>query len=342
MLSEVLQIFEQSTLARFILGALFLVFLGRVFLGLTRKSGKTIFAILSVALIILFLRSPLAQIIFTLLLVPLGYWLRKKRVRANEVYEVAIVRMEGGGIKRGLAAAEAGILLGKPFNITLTVAILGMLHKRILKQVADSPLSVEVEHSLQTRRKAATSEVRADLRRRPAQNLKVAIHPFEELFLELLEQEGPKSIFEVDFGIVLRPFLQSVVTRLGGFGVEESRDYYAQIIKRAPLEARSEGELIKDRERVFDHNFGLILLGSDFDKYLDDGAYSYHPAWLRSTDGERIELSGGLTFAQWASEIMVGMKTAMPEKLYEFETIFEGDSISTSLMEGILKATYFG
>lgn len=123
MLSEVLQIFEQSTLARFILGALFLVFLGRVFLGLTRKSGKTIFAILSVALIILFLRSPLAQIIFTLLLVPLGYWLRKKRVRANEVYEVAIVRMEGGGIKRGLAAAEAGILLGKPFNITLTVAI---------------------------------------------------------------------------------------------------------------------------------------------------------------------------------------------------------------------------
>ena len=342
MFSELLQSFEQATLARFILGTLFFVLMGRIFLGLTRKSGKTIFIILSIALIILFLFSPLAQIIFTLLLIPLGYWLLKKRERTNAAYLEAVVRMEGGGIKRGLTPAEAGILLGKPFNITLTVAIFEMLHKRILKQVADNPLCVEVEHSLQTRRRAATSEARADLRRQTAQNLKVAIHPFEELFLELLEQEGPKSLFEIDFGIIMRPFVRSVVTRLGGFGLDESRDYYAQIIERAPFEARSDGKLIKDREHVLDHNFGWILLGSDFSRHLDDDAYSYHPLWLRSTEGERTELSGGLTFAEWASEIMAGMKTAMPEKMFESVKIVEGDLISTSLMEGILKATYFG
>lgn len=340
--SAVLQAFEQSFLARIILGVLFFVLMGKVFFDITRNSGKTIFAILSIVLILLFLFSPLAQIISALLLVPLSYWFWKARASAKGGYDEAVVRMEGGGIKRGLTAAEAGILLGKPYNVTLTIAIFEMLHKRILKQVTDNPLSVEVEHSLQTRIKVATSEARADLRRRAAQNLKVAIHPFEELFLELLEQEGPKSIYEIDFGIVMRPFIRSVVTRLGGFGLEESRDYYAQIIERAPLEARTDGTLIKDRERVFDHNFGLILLGSDFGKYLDDGAYSYHPAWLRSTEGKRSELSGGITFAQWASDIMTGLKRAMSETGFESEMIFEGDLVSTSLMEGILKATYFG
>lgn len=339
MLSEVLQTFEESMLSRIVLAVIFFYILGNVFLRYTRKAGKIIFTILTIALIIIFQWNPLLQIIFTVALIPIAIGVLKKRDGAVETYQEAAVRMEGGGIKRGLSPAEAGILLGRPFNVTLAIAIFGMLHKRILKQVAHDPLIVEVESSLLTRRNAATAEGRAALRRKAAQVLKATIHPYEELLLELLEQEGPKPIFEIDFGIVMRPFVRSVVSRLGGFGLEESRAYYAQIIERAPLEARAEGKLIKDRERVFDRNFGWILLGTDYDQYLDD---TYQPAWLRSLEDKGSKLSLSPPFAQWASDIMTGLKTAIPETVFESEKIFEGDLVSTALMDGILKATYFG
>jgi hypothetical protein len=340
LISQGLEWLSMNPLARVILGLIFILVFGGVYFRFTSGSGRIIFLAICAIAISLFIVSPLLNIIALFLILVGALFTRSIRIPGEVGYTPAIVRMEGGGIKRGLSPAEGAVLLGIPFHISLTVAILGMLQKGMLKQLDDIPLKVELAEELRTRKNAVSIEARRDARRMAAQELKIAIQPYEDLLIEFFEDQSEGSILDFNFGIVLRPFVRSVVTRLGGYSLEETRQYYRLIIQRAPLEARSDGELTHDKERVFDRNFGWILLHEDMQQIFDDEHFSYLPGWLRES-GDRA-LAGGATFAEWVGRLIQSMKASIPPGSFDFERALETNTVTGKLLDDIVKATYFG
>jgi hypothetical protein len=106
---------------------------------------------------------------------------------------------------------------------------------------------------------------------------------------------------------------------VGGYSLEETRAYYRLIIERAPREARSDGKQTFDRQKVFDRNFGWVLLGEDFAAVLDQPDYSYVPVWQRQQGsvGATEQRSGGageLALAKSANALENRKSTGSPRE----------------------------
>jgi hypothetical protein len=264
------------------------------------------------------------------------------RHRAVAPYQPAVARIEGGGIKRGLTPAEGAVLLGRPLNVTLTLVIFEMLRKGFLLQAAATPLTVEVAEAFRTHGSGLSAQARGDKRRQAAQAIPATLHPYEEPFLEILESNPSVPVAKLDFGVAIQPLVRYVASRVGGFSLQETRDYYKLIIERAPKEARSDGKLTFDRQKIFDRNFGWVLLGDDFAAVLDQPDFSYQPVWLRAPRGTGAAALGGRTFAAWAQLVFASLEGAIAEKDVKLTLGQESDAVTATLLNDIGRATFYG
>ncbi len=271
------------------------------------------------------------------MLINLARFISRLRGRSESPYQPALARIEGGGIKRGLTPPEGAVVLGRRLNITLTLVIFEMLRKGFLRQMQSSPLVVEVKEGFRTHGSGLSVLARGEKRRKAAQAINSSLHKYEEPFLEILEDNPRKPIQELDFGIAIQPLVRYVAGRVGGFSLEETRTYYRLIIERAPREARSDGKHTFDRQRVFDRNFGWVLLGDDFASVLDAPDYSYVPIWQRSSVQPALP-----TFAQWAKQVMASLEGSVAEADVKLGLGRETDAVTITLMNDIARATYYG
>jgi hypothetical protein len=232
-------------------------------------------------------------------------------------------------------------VLGKSLNVTLTLVIFEMLRKGFLLQVQASPFVVEVSEAFRTRGSGLSAQARGEQRRKAAQAINAALQKFEEPFLELIEAQPGKPVAELDFGVAIQPLVRYVANRVGGFNLEETREYYQLIIERAPKEARSDGRLTFERQKVFDRNFGWVLLGEDFVSVLDQDDHSYVPVWQRKSGGLGVEGSGGQkTFAQLARDVMAAMEGAVQES--DVKLTLGQDAVTATLLNDVARATFYG
>jgi hypothetical protein len=132
-----------------------------------------------------------------------------------------------------------------------------------------------------------------------------------------------------------------VAGRIGGYGLEETREYYRLIIERAPREARSDGKLTFERLKIFDRNFGWVLLGDAFENVLDQPDYVYAPVWLREPRGTGSELAGR-SFAAWAKDVMASLDGVVAERDVKLTLGREEDATTATLLGEITKATFYG
>ena len=326
---------DNNTALRIILAAAFFFGSGWYFIRRSGGAGKLSFLFLSIVLGILFYFSPFFQWISILGLVILLIWQAVSKKKGKQVYQPVEAVFEGGGIRRGLTAAEASMLLGEPFNVTLALVIFDLLKKGFLKQSVDEPLKVELAPEMRTRDKSLNLVKREELRRAGAQQLGGVLYPYEEQFLELLEQEGEAPLKEVNFGIVVKPFVQYVSRRLGGYDLEQSREYYRLIVNRAPKEARVDGKLVSDRQKVFDRNFQWILLNENYIEIFDQGDASYLPVWFRGKG-----LNKGETFAVWAAKVIEDLKSSISPVDLKIKIGRDIDAVSANLLSDIYRATH--
>lgn len=275
------------------------------------------------------------------------------RGRAAATYQPAVARIEGGGIKRGLTSPEGAVLLGRPLNVTLTLVIFEMLRKGFLRQVAAEPLTVALADAFRTHGSGLSAQARGDKRRKSAQAINATLHPYEEPFLEIIESHPATPAPQLDFGVAIQPLVRYVAGRVGGFSLQETRDYYKLIIERAPKEARSDGKLTFDRQKIFDRNFGWVLLGDDFASVLDAPDFSYVPIWLRERGSAGAEeqnntphlassLAPGLTFAAWAQDVFKSMENLVNEKDVKINLGQDSDTVTATLLNDIGRATFYG
>jgi hypothetical protein len=281
-LDLLLKWFSESPQARITCGAIFLVLFGILFFRFSGGTGFSVFFILSGLACIGFYFSPGGHLIslpVVVVLIGLNEWLLGKR---KMHYMPPIAQVEGGGIKRGLTAPEAAVLLELPIAKVLALVIFGMLKKGILRQTNADPLSVAVNDAFQLKtqldQNPPTKEQPTQLYRDAAQKNGIVVHSYEEPFLFLLQKNPDKAVKDIDFGVPMRQLIAGAAGRMAGFNLRETQDYYRSIIKRAAEQASAIGD-IPQRQETVDRNFEWILMDDHYPTVFT--GWPYQPMWMR-------------------------------------------------------------
>ena len=202
-------------------------------------------------------------------------WNEHALSRRKNKYLPAIAQVEGGGIKRGLTAPQAAVLLELPLGKVLTLVIFGLLKKGLVTMTSENPLTVEVAEPYRTSR---------GKRMKIASKEGIAIHNYEQPFLDRLLAEKGTPVEKVKLDSPMKTLIVGTAGRLKGFDLSDSKDYYQRIVKRAWREAESIGE-IEERTEAVDRNFDWMMMDPDWSGRFNtwgSGGYHYHPSWSRS------------------------------------------------------------
>ncbi len=265
----------ESPAVRVLMGIVFLVLFSIFFFRLTAGTGTCIFIPVLIGLVILWLLSPALEALFLPVFIPV--WLIAGRVQGSRrrEYLPAIESASGGGIKRGLAVPEAAVLLEQPLGRVLTLVIFGLLKKRLVRQTADDPLTVEIREDYQT-------EERRE-RRQAAQANGTVIRGYDQAFLEEIIESPGKPVEALNFRKAMKHLVTSTAKRMKGFDLDKTREYYRYIMAKAWREAKAIGE-IEQRTEFIDDNLMWLMLDEDYHEGFTTwhrGGYYYRSAWSR-------------------------------------------------------------
>ncbi len=323
-----------------------------VFLGLTIAFACLAFLI--PALTLVFLPFAIAAVIF----VEVSLARRKKQ------YLPPIAQVEGGGIKRGLTAPEAAVILEEPLGKIVTLVIFGLLRKGVLTQVPDGKLRVKVAPEF-----AGLKKTRLEA----AQAKGIVLHDYEHGFISALQGsagEGNGMLVEkADLSAATKELVTGAAARMAGFDLSDTQAYYRGIIKRAYTEAAALGDL-KIREKQVDTDLEWILLDKNYPTVFNRPGWTYQPMWVRpwvtggspaSTTGGGINLGGSRPsssggggvnfgdvasgFAGWAENTMGGLANtilpgslSVPSRSGGFTDLSGADKVTGDIFEALAKA----
>ncbi len=168
----------------------------------------------------------------------------RANARRRMQYLPPSMQVEGVGIKRGLTAVEAAIVLETPLNKVLTMALFGLLKKGALVVLDDNPLKVQV------------AEPRPE-----------GLQPYEGAFLDAVKADGTLS--EPKLRAMVVDLVKGVNSKMKGFSRKETVAYYRDIVRRA-WEQVDKAETPEVRGRVFGDGLEWTMLDSDFGKRTED------------------------------------------------------------------------
>lgn len=276
-LDLLLEWFAGSPGARWTVAIAFFVMFAVTYFRFTGGTGLSVFVVLSGILGLVFAVSPGSQ----LLALPLGalllWWNEWGLARRKAHYMPPIAQVEGGGIKRGLTAPEAAVLLELPLGRVLGLVIFGMLKKGLVRQVQADPLVVEVDEKFRTSGSKTSELDRMKRYLSAAKEKGIVMHNYEEPFLLLVETTPGKPIHEINFAPAMRQLIEGAAARMKGFDLSQTQDYYRSIVRQAVDQAKTVGDVQQSQQQV-DRNFEWILLDDRYPTVLVDSGYQ--PSWL--------------------------------------------------------------
>lgn len=118
------------------------------------------------------------------------------------------MKIEGHGIKRGLTAVEAAILMEQPMDKVLTMILFGTLKKEAAMVLSQDPLEIEVTEPLPE-----------------------GLHPYEVAFLEAFTK--PANARRTALQKMMVDLVSTVSKKMKGFSHKESVAYYTDIMQQA-------------------------------------------------------------------------------------------------------------
>lgn len=325
---------EDNPTTRLILAAVAMIMFAVLFFRFSGGTGMSVFAILGGGLLILLFISPLSALIAPVIVAPLIVLNEGSLKKKRKTYLPAIAQVEGGGIKRGLTAPEAGVLIEMPLNKVLTLVLFGLLEKGVIEVTKDEPLTVAVTPDYRVLADATmtTEKARRQQRREIAQAKGTIIHSYEDGYLTLIEHHHGKAVRDIDFGKPTEMLIKATVAKMKGFDLSDTQEYYRRVIDRAMEQAAALGE-VEAREQYLDKYLPWVMMNDNYPTVLTHRGYNYWPVWahgprLAGTASAAPKPSGpsigGRTrasdvagsFAGWAESTMGGMAAAiMPGSL---------------------------
>jgi hypothetical protein len=149
------------------------------------------------------------------------------------------ISIEGHGIKRGLTAVEAGILMEEPMDKIMTMILFGTLKKNAATVISRDPLELELED--------------------PLPDLRFYEKDFLLAFRKTKKRERRKALQKMMVELV-----KSMGKKMKGFSRKETVAYYKDITKRAwqQVEAADTPEVKSEK---FDQHMEWTMLDEDYD-----------------------------------------------------------------------------
>ena len=297
-----------NPVARVVWAVVVFVLLGVAFFRATQGTGCSVFVAMLGFGSVGFVVWPWLELLAVPILIPLWFLSEKALKRRKGKYLPAIASVEGGGIKRGLAAPEAAIILELPLNRVLTLVLFGMLKKGILHQVEAEPLEAVVNPEY-------TGLGRKD-RRKKARSLGTVIRGYEQEFIEVIEESPGLPFNRLDFAKAMKQAVEITAKRLKNFDLKRTQSYYRFIVSRAWSEAKALGDVEQRTQHCDDNLLWMLAAPNGYDNfgYWHTRGYHYHTPWIRS---------GGLGAAT-TPQTPVGGKTSFTDVSQSFAGWAEG------------------
>ncbi|GAB4458833.1 MAG: hypothetical protein Kow0070_13070 [Anaerolineales bacterium] len=150
------------------------------------------------------------------------------------------IAIEGHGIKRGLTAVEAAILMGEPLDKVMTMILFGVVKKGAASVVKRDPLEIK-----------------------SADPLPEGLHEYEKQFLKAFEyaklNERRKALENMVIALV-----RSVSEKMKGFSRRETIAYYKNIMEKAWQQVE-QADTPEVQGQLFDKNLEWTMLDKDYD-----------------------------------------------------------------------------
>lgn len=260
------------------LGIVTFILIAVAFFRYSGGTGLSIFALLACGTIYGMTVFPLLALIGFPLSILLVILVERSLKKKKSSYLPAIAQVEGGGIKRGLTAPEAAVLLELPLNKVLLLIMFGLLDKRVITLEDDSPLAVKVDNVYMVDGKTKTK--RRTARQEVAKKQGIVLRGYEHDILDVLQEDGSKPVHKQDFGEPMRDLVKSVAGKMKGFDLSDTQDYYKKIISRAMEEAKRMGD-VPEFEAFLDKTWPWVMMDDDYGPVFQRSGYTYHPTWVR-------------------------------------------------------------
>lgn len=149
------------------------------------------------------------------------------------------ISIEGHGIKRGLTAVEAAILMGQPLDKVMTMMLFSTVKKNALQVVTRNPLKVEM------------------LQPQPE-----GLQPYETEFVKaMVEDDRPRR---KDLQAMTVNLIKSVTEKMKGFSSKETKDYYKAINDKAWQQIETAGTP-EIKSQMFEEAIEWTMLDKDYD-----------------------------------------------------------------------------
>ncbi len=173
------------------------------------------------------------------------------------------IAIEGNGIKRGLTAVEAAILLEQPLDKVLTMILFSVIKKGAARVVQKNPIEIEKEVD------------------GGAENLR----PYEVKFLEALDIKDKQKRAEALQEMVIS-LVRSVQNKMRGFSRKETIAYYKQIVDRAWKQVE-EADTPEVKSEKFSEAMEWTMLDKDYDdrtRRVFERGPVFVPSWWHRYD----------------------------------------------------------
>jgi hypothetical protein len=186
-------------------------------------------------------------------------WISRQQKMA---YLPPSISIEGNGVKRGLTAVEAAILMEQPMDKILTMILFSLVKKNAGRVVTRDPLKIE----------AVTPQPEG-------------LHTYEINFLQAFQSALPDSQKKAlqDMMVAL---VQSVTETMKGFSRKETVAYYQDIIKRAWDQVESAGTP-DVKNQIFGENIEWTMLDQNYAEHTHrvfDAGPVLLPVWWGNYD----------------------------------------------------------
>jgi hypothetical protein len=167
------------------------------------------------------------------------------------------IAIEGHGIKRGLTAVEAAILMEQPLDKTMTMILFAVIKKGAATVVTRDPLQLKVTEPLPD-----------------------TLQPYETLFLKAFSQEN-KAARRTALQDMTIDLVKTVSSKMKGFSRKETLAYYRDIVQRAwgQVEAADTPEV---KSQKYDEVMEWTMLDRDYDdrtRRVFTGGPVFVPVW---------------------------------------------------------------
>jgi len=182
---------------------------------------------------------------FFLIIAALGWWGSVNANKRKMQYLPPKVSIEGLGIKRGLTAIEAAILMEQPLEKILTMILFSVLKKGAASVTKKDPLTLQISKPVPQ-----------------------GLHDYETKFLDAFRKpEGKERQLALQNNTI--DLVQSVSAKMKGFSRKETVAYYRDIIERAwsQVEAAKTPEV---KSQKYDEVMQWTMLDKDYEDRTQD------------------------------------------------------------------------